>query len=144
VEGKMTETKTIRFGGLGVGKTLQYASIGAGLYHGFCDARGIPVGGGLEFTLTFVPTIVRGVYGGIVGLVTLEDIIEEIPDDFVHRTSLTPAQVLLLIPGATRKREVSVARRIIDQEWIELPAFDKADGPAQDYYQILQRAPKLA
>jgi hypothetical protein len=62
----------------------------------------------------------------------------EIPDDFVHRTSLTPEQVLALIPGSVRRREVLVARRIIDQEWIELPAFDKADGPAQDYYQILR------
>lgn len=62
----------------------------------------------------------------------------EIPDDPVHSTSLTPEDVLVLIPGATRKRQVHTACRIIDQEWIELPAFDKADGSAQDYYEILR------
>ena len=62
----------------------------------------------------------------------------EIPDDFVHRASLTVEQVLALIPGAVRKRQVGVSQMIHDQEWIELPAFDKADGPADDYYQILR------
>jgi hypothetical protein len=62
----------------------------------------------------------------------------EIPDDFVHRASLTPEQVLAVIPGSVRRREVLVARRIMDQEWIELPAFDTAAGPAQDYYKALR------
>jgi hypothetical protein len=62
----------------------------------------------------------------------------EIPDDFVHRVSIPVTLALSLIPGSVRKHQVGVAKRIIDQEWIELPAFDKADGPAQDWYQILR------
>lgn len=62
----------------------------------------------------------------------------EIPDDLVHKTSITVEEALALIPGAVRRRQVGVARLIHDQEWIELPVYDKADGPALDYYQILR------
>lgn len=61
----------------------------------------------------------------------------EIPDDFVHRVSISVVLALSLIPGSVRKYQVG-AKRITDQEWLELPAFDKADGPASDWYQILR------
>jgi len=57
-----------------------------------------------------------------------------------YLTTLTVDEVLVLIPGSVRRRQVHTAKHIIDQEWIELPAFDKADGPTDDYYQILRDA----
>ena len=68
----------------------------------------------------------------------------EIPDDPVHPATLTVDQVLTLIPGAVRRRQAFVASQIIDQEWIELPAFDRAATPDQDFYQILRDAVDLA
>lgn len=62
----------------------------------------------------------------------------EIPGEPHHSTSLTPEDVLVLFPTAVRKRQVHTALMITDQEWIELPAFDKAVGPAEDYYTILR------
>jgi len=53
---------------------LGLASVGAGAYHGYCDAQGIPLPKeNLEWALTYGPAIVRGslgaVFGGIAGLV---------------------------------------------------------------------------
>jgi hypothetical protein len=64
----------------------------------------------------------------------------EIPGDEIHKTSLTPEDVLALIPGSVRRRQSSAQYRIIDQEWIELPAFDRASGPSEDFYEILRAA----
>lgn len=52
---------------------LGIASVGAGAYHGYCDAKNIPLTQeNLEWNLTYVPTIVQGVIGavnfGLVGL----------------------------------------------------------------------------
>ncbi|MEM3097439.1 MAG: hypothetical protein QXU32_01800 [Nitrososphaerales archaeon] len=64
----------------------------------------------------------------------------EIPDQPKYSTKLTVDDVLALIPGSVRRRQVHTANRLIDQEWVELPAFDKADGPASDYYKTLRTA----
>ena len=53
---------------------LGVASVGAGAYHGFCDAQGIPLPKeNLEWALTYAPAIVQGglnaIRGGLVGLV---------------------------------------------------------------------------
>lgn len=64
----------------------------------------------------------------------------EIPDmPITGSTKLTPEDVLSLIPGSVRRRQAFVASQIVDQEWIELPAYERqADEP--DYYQILRNA----
>ncbi len=53
---------------------LKVVSIGAGAYHGYCDAKGIPFSKEyLEFALTYGPAIVQGgltaIGGGIMGLI---------------------------------------------------------------------------
>ena len=63
----------------------------------------------------------------------------EIPDgQRTARTALTPSQVLNLIPGAVRTRVGN--SQIIDQEWIQLPDFDRSDGYPEDWYAILRAA----
>lgn len=64
----------------------------------------------------------------------------EIPDKPDFRSKLTPDDVLSLISGSVRKRQAHTPRQINDQEWIELPAFDKFDGASQDFYQIIRDA----
>lgn len=64
----------------------------------------------------------------------------EIPDQPKYSTKLTVDDVLALIPGSVRKRQTHSAMQIIDQEWIELPDFERADGVASDYYQALREA----
>ena len=56
------------------GLFLGVASLGAGAYHGYCDAQGIPFQKeNLEWALTYGPAIVQGglgaIVGGLVGLV---------------------------------------------------------------------------
>ncbi len=66
----------------------------------------------------------------------------EVPDlQRTARTKLTPEAVLLLIPGSTRTR-VGLPSRIVDQEWIVLPTFDRfADAqPPEDWFAILRAA----
>lgn len=55
------------------GLFLGIASLGAGAYHGYCDAQGIVFEKeNLETVLTYGPTVVQGVLGAIVpGLVGL-------------------------------------------------------------------------
>lgn len=48
-------------------KFLDLASLGAGAYHGYCDAQGIPLKHTLEQTLTYGPTIVQTALAGAVG-----------------------------------------------------------------------------
>jgi len=70
----------------------------------------------------------------------------EIPDgQRTLRSKLTPEDVLDLIPGSSRIR-VGLASRIVDQEWIVLPAYDRfADAqPADDFFQILRDAAEAA
>jgi len=48
---------------------LGVASLGAGSYHGFCDAQGIPLPReSLESALTWGPALIQGGIGGIIGL----------------------------------------------------------------------------
>ncbi len=54
---------------------LGAVSIGAGAYHGYCDAKGIPFDSkSLEHALTWGPTIIRGAVGavkeGLVGFIS--------------------------------------------------------------------------
>ncbi|MBT3690687.1 hypothetical protein HOG16_00400 [Candidatus Woesearchaeota archaeon] len=54
---------------------LRAISLGAGGYHGFCDAQGIPIDKeGAEFALKYGPTFLRGgegaIKGGLVGLIS--------------------------------------------------------------------------
>jgi len=57
----------------GVDFLLSVASYGAGAYHGYCDAQGIPLTQNLEKTLTYAPLLVRGtlgmITGGLVGII---------------------------------------------------------------------------
>lgn len=65
----------------------------------------------------------------------------EIPDAMRFRQALTRDEVLVLIPGSVAKRESSSKYRISDEEWIELPAYDKAVDPTPtDWYQTLRTA----
>ena len=65
----------------------------------------------------------------------------EVPDAMRFRQTLTKAAVLALIPGSVAKRESSTRYRITDEEWIELPAFDKSANPTPtDWYQVLRTA----
>jgi len=43
-------------------KTLRIASLGAGAYHGYHDAKGIPLPQTLETTLTYAPALAFGVF----------------------------------------------------------------------------------
>jgi hypothetical protein len=47
--------------------TLGVTSVGAGVYHGFCDAKKIPIIYGSEEILTYAPIILRAGLGGVVG-----------------------------------------------------------------------------
>jgi hypothetical protein len=59
-----------------------------------------------------------------------------VPDDqIVHPTTLTPEEVLALIPGSTK---IKVGEQESDQEFIELPAFEFA--APEDWYAILRAA----
>jgi len=50
---------------------LGVASLGAGAYHGFHDAQGIPLPReSLESALTWGPALIQGGYFGLVGLIT--------------------------------------------------------------------------
>ena len=50
---------------------LDIASITAGIYHGYCDARGIPFEKeGLECALAYGPAIVQGGVGAIIGAIS--------------------------------------------------------------------------
>lgn len=50
---------------------LGLASLGAGAYHGFYDAQGIPLPKeSLESALIYGPALIQGGYFGLVGLVT--------------------------------------------------------------------------
>ena len=70
-------TEKISSGSYGTSVTslfLGVASIGAGAYHGYCDAQGIPFQKeNLELALTYGPAIVQGgigaIGGGLVGLI---------------------------------------------------------------------------
>ena len=64
----------------------------------------------------------------------------EIPDGPLLRTSLTPEEVLSTIPGSKRIRIGLAPSRIVDQEWIILPAFDRFDGAPEDFFEILRNA----
>lgn len=71
----------------------------------------------------------------------------EIPDgQRTLRTKLTPEDVLSLISGSKRIRIGLAPSRIVDQEWILLPAFDRfADTqPPADWFQILRDAAESA
>lgn len=47
---------------------LGLASLGAGAYHGFCDAQGIPFQKeNLEYALTYGPMLVQGTLYGLLG-----------------------------------------------------------------------------
>jgi hypothetical protein len=57
-----------------IGLFIDLASIGAGAYHGYCDAQGIPFEKeNLEWALTYGPAIIQGglgaTTGGIIGLI---------------------------------------------------------------------------
>lgn len=70
----MAEEKSSSSGPSATGLFLGVASIGAGAYHGYCDAHGIPFEKeNLEWALTYGPAIVQGglgaIGGGIVGLI---------------------------------------------------------------------------
>ena len=57
---------------LDIGLTI--GSLGAGAYHGFCDAQGLPFENqNIEYALTYAPTIIRSgvgtVKGGLIGLI---------------------------------------------------------------------------
>lgn len=71
----MAEEKSLSSSGpSATGLFLGIASIGAGAYHGYCDAHEIPFEEkSLEWVLTYGPAIVQGwlgvIIGGIVGLV---------------------------------------------------------------------------
>jgi hypothetical protein len=59
-----------------------------------------------------------------------------VPDDqIVHPTTLTPEEVLALIPGSTK---IKVGLQESDQEFIELPPFEFA--APEDWYAILKAA----
>ena len=59
-----------------------------------------------------------------------------VPDDqILHPTTLTPAEVLTLIPGSTK---IKVGQQESDQEFIQLPAFDFA--APEDWYAVLRAA----
>ena|SRR3989338_3373239 len=70
----MTEKSSSSSGPSATGLLLGVASIGAGAYHGYRDAHGIPFQKeNLEWALTYGPAIVQGslgaIGGGIVGLI---------------------------------------------------------------------------
>ena len=70
----MTEKSSSSSGPSATGLFLGVASIGAGAYHGYCDAHGIPFQKeNLEWALRYGPAIVQGslgaIGGGIVGLI---------------------------------------------------------------------------
>ena len=71
----MTEERSSSSSGTSAtGLFLGLASLGAGAYHGYCDAQGIPFEKeNLEFALTYGPAIVQGglgaTIGGVVGLI---------------------------------------------------------------------------
>jgi hypothetical protein len=46
---------------------LSITSLSAGVYHGFCDAKKIPIIYSSEKILTYAPTILRAGFGGVVG-----------------------------------------------------------------------------
>lgn len=61
----------------------------------------------------------------------------EIPDAMRYRQAVTVAQALAAIPGSVRRRETSSKYIISDQEWIELPAYDRSASQT-DWYQTLR------
>jgi len=70
----MAEEKSSSSGPSATGLFLGVASIGAGAYHGYCDAHEIPFEKeNLEWALTYGPAIVQGglgaTIGGVVGLI---------------------------------------------------------------------------
>ena len=71
----------------------------------------------------------------------------EIPDgQRTLRTKLTPADVLDLIPGSSTTRLWDGNSRIVHQEWIVLPQYDRSSTtrPPEDWYQILRDAAESA
>lgn len=67
----------------------------------------------------------------------------EIPDgQRTLRTKLTPEDVVALIPGSRIIRLGKAPSRIVDQEWVVLPAYERSSSPQppDDYFAILRAA----